>query len=557
MVSLRRGSINVVACIALISCIATDGCGEEASAQQTRAPAPALDVVPIQVDLASLPTSERAALAKIVRASFVMDSLYVRQVWPGTAALIAKLAGAATPEAQAQLRALAFFKGPWLPDGRPFITGVPPIRPPPDFYPPGATKRELDGWLKDLSAADRDRAMSPWTAIRYNADGRLTPLPYAQHYAGELGVAAALLSEAAGLTHEPSLARFLQARAHALLTDGYYESELAFVDLVGPIDVVLGPYEPDDDEWFETKTAFEASIGIVNSSATRRVEGLASHLQELEDHLPLPPALSGRKLGSAARIVVLDAVYQGGIAAAGTLRAGYGLPNDVRVLERKGARTGTYRNVLAIRYDRVFKPIADAILTPQDRSSLRFDDVLDEILMVRLFDSLGPQRVEGTGRPIAEALQDSAVVAGQIRSMLLSLWAHEYLTAHGYIDREQARSMYAAFLVPALARLRTGLSSTASQGSTYILNHLLESGAFRIDPTHHVVIDSPRARDTIVRAVQEFIPMMAAGNAPAVKALLAKYVVVRPDVASILNSLGPMQSSYLPVFPAADLLVTN
>jgi hypothetical protein len=518
---------------------------------------PALEIVPLEVNLALLPETERAALAKIVRAARVMDALYMRQVWPGTAALIAHLSVSHTPEAQAQLEALAFHKGPWLTDGHPFITGVPSQRPPGDFYPVTVTKDALDAWLKQLSAAERDRAMSSWTAIRYGADGRLTTIPYAQCYAGELGIAAALLTEAAALTREPTLARFLRARAHALLTDDYYESELAYIDLTGPIDVMLGPYEPDDDTWFETKTAFEASIGIVNGRATRRVEGLASHLQEVENHLPLPPALRGRKLGSAARIVVLDALYQGGMSAARGAQAGYGLPNDVRVLEKKGARTGTYRNVLPIRYDRVFKPIAEAILTPSEQSNLHFNDILDEILMVRLFDSLGPQRVEGTGRPIAEVLQESAVVAGQIRSMLLSLWAHQYLIDQGYLERGQESSIYAAFLVPALARLRAGLGTTPSQGSTYILNQLLESGAFRVDASHRVVIDGRRARDSIIRASGEFIAPMAAGNVAAVKALLTKYVVVRPEVTSLLAQLGPTRSGYLPIFPTADLLATD
>lgn len=550
---LRHGG-RVVACIAVLLCMASDGRAAETAAPQHGSEIPALDTVPVEVDLALLPLSERSALAKIVRASRVMDALYMHQVWPGTAALIAQLSSVQSADAQAQLKALLFYKGPWLPNGQAFVADVPRSRPPGDFYPPTATKDSLDAWLKSLPKAEAERAMSPWNAIRNNADGRLAIVPYSQCYAGELGVAAALLTEAADLTHEPSLAKFLRERAHALLTDDYYESDLAFVDLVGPIDVVLGPYEPDDDAWFETKTAFEASIGVVNTAATRRVEGLASHLQELEDNLPLPAALRGRKLGSVARIVVVDTVYQGGMSAAGGARAGYGLPNDVRVLQGKGARTGTYRNILAIRYEKVFKPIAATILSPPDQAKLHFDNVFDEILMVRLFDSLGPQRVTGTDAPIIEALQDTSVVAGQIRSMLLSLWAHQYLIDHGYLNRSEEQSIFPAFLVPALARLRQGLGSTASQGSTYILNHLLESGAIQVDASHHVVIDPGRARETIESAAREFVPLMAAGNKAAIKALLAKYVVIRPEAKGMLDRAGPVPSAFIPMFRTADLL---
>jgi len=58
--------------------------------------------------------------------------------------------------------------------------------------------------------------------------------------------------------------------------------------------------------------------------------------------------------------------------------------------------------------------------------------------------------------------------------MLLSLWGHRYLIEHGYLDRRETASLYSAFLIPALARVRGGLGSTPSQGSTYVLNHLLE-----------------------------------------------------------------------------------
>src|SRR5262249_17729311 len=161
-------------------------------------------------------------------------------------------------------------------------------------------------------------------------------------------------------------------------------SDVAFVGLKGPIDVVLGPYEVDDDTWFGVKTAYEASIALVNEPATQRISQISLHLQELEDHLPLTPELRGRKLGAAAPVVVLDVIYHGGMRGAGGAAAGYGLPNELRVLDAVGARTGTYSNILKVRYDTTFLPIADAVLTDADRSRLRFEDIRDEIMFVRM-----------------------------------------------------------------------------------------------------------------------------------------------------------------------------
>jgi hypothetical protein len=355
-------------------CLAVTG---EAAAEPSSLPT--LNSVAVEVDITSLPASEQAALVPLLRAARQMNMLYMRQVWPGTRALIGQRQSAQTPAARAELDALNFFNGPWGPPGTAFIGGVPSERPIGDFYPSGTTKHDIDIWLGTLSEPDRKHALDPFTVIERGQNGPFEVVSYAHHYKDGLTEAAGALREAATLTHEATLKNFLTLRAQALLDDDYYASDVAFVGLKGPIDVVLGPYEVDDDAWFGAKTAYEASIALVNEAATQRIGRIAAHLQELEDHLPLTPSLSGRKLGAAAPIVVLDVIYHGGMTGAGGAVAGYGLPNDLRVLNAVGARTGTYSNILKLRYDSTFRPIADAVLTDADRSSLRFEDIRDEV----------------------------------------------------------------------------------------------------------------------------------------------------------------------------------
>jgi hypothetical protein len=219
-----------------------------------------------------------------------------------------------------------------------------------------------------------------------------------------------------------------------------------------------------------------------------------------------------------------------------------------------GARTGTYRNILKARYETTFQPIADAALASSDRATLKFDDILDEILMVRLFDSLGPQLVTGTTQPIADALREKASVAGQIRSMLLSLWGHRYLIEHDYRESREAGPMYAAFLVPALARVRAGLGTVQSQGSTYVLNHLIEAGAIQLDADGRFTIDAVRADAEVTRAAVEFISLMAKGDVVAVESLLRRYVIVSHAVEVILSRIGPAPPLQRIVYRTADQL---
>jgi hypothetical protein len=517
-------------------------------------PLPALKAVAVDVDITGLPASEQAALVPLLRAARQMDELYMRQVWPGTRALMRERQSSLASASQAQLDALNFFKGPWGPTGTAFIGGVPSERPIGDFYPADTTKHDIEIWLGPLSEPDRKRALNSFTAIEHGQNGPFDVVSYGRHYKDALTQAAGALREAAALTHEATLKNFLTLRAQALLDDNYYASDVAFVGLEGPIDVVLGPYEADDDAWFGAKTAYEASIALVNAPATQRISKIASHLQEIEDHLPLTPNLCGRKLGAAAPIVVLDLIYDGGLAGAGGAAAGYGLPNDLRVLDAVGARTGTYSNILKIRYDSTFRPIADAVLTDADRSTLRFEDIRDEIMFVRSFDSLGPQFVTGTKQPISEALRENGAVASQIRSMLLSLWGHRYLIEHGYLDRRETASLYSAFLIPALARVRGGLDSTASQGSTYLLNHLLEAGAISARADGRFTINRAAADAAIARAATEFVSLMAKGDAAAVKALLQHYVAITPAIRDVLVRLGPAPPLQRHVYRTADRL---
>jgi len=240
--------------------------------------------------------------------------------------------------------------------------------------------------------------------------------------------------------------------------------------------------------------------------------------------------------------------------AAGGPKAGYGLPNDLRVLNAAGARTAAYNNILKLDYESVFRPIADAVLTRADLTNLRFEDVRDEVMFVRIFDSLGPQYVTGTKQPIAEVLGENAAVTAQIRSMLLSLWGHRYLIEHGYLDRREAKSLYSAFLLPALSRVRGGLESTRSQGSTYVLNHLLEAGALSVSADGRFKINPKAADAEIARAAEEFISTMAKGDAVAIKSFLQRYVVVTPTIRDVLANMGPEPPIQRPIYRTADRL---
>src|SRR5580704_5322340 len=109
--------------LAALLCISTTECTAAKAP-----PLPALEPVAVEVDITRLPASEQAALVQILRAARQIDTVYMRQVWHGTRALIVERQSVRTSAARAELDALNFFKGPWGPSGGPFIGGVPWVR---------------------------------------------------------------------------------------------------------------------------------------------------------------------------------------------------------------------------------------------------------------------------------------------------------------------------------------------------------------------------------------------------------------------------------------------
>src|SRR6266478_10095820 len=106
----------------------------------------------VSADVSALPAQERAALAKIVEAARLMDTLYLRQVWAGNHPLLLELSQDASPLGLARLHLFVLQKGPWssLDHDGPFIPGVPPKPPQANFYPPETTKQEIEAWHASL-----------------------------------------------------------------------------------------------------------------------------------------------------------------------------------------------------------------------------------------------------------------------------------------------------------------------------------------------------------------------------------------------------------------------
>jgi hypothetical protein len=504
------------------------------------------------VDVKALPASERAALVAILEAARVMDAIFLRQVWAGNGRLLLDLADDVTPAGRARLQAFVRNKGPWLRlDGnRPFIDGVGDKPPGANFYPPGASKDEVERWMAGLPARERATAQGFFTTIRRRPDGAFDSVPYSLEYQGELARAAASLREAAARTQQPTLRRFLEARAAAFLSNDYYDSDLAWMNLDSSLEPTIGPYETYEDGWFGFKAAFEAFVTVRDDAETARLATLSGELQDIENHLPEDPKLRNPKLGALAPIRVVNLVLCSGDALSGVLTAAFNLPNDERIIVAHGAKRTMLRNVQRAKFDKVLVPIARRALAAADRGRVAFDAFFTHILMHELVHGLGPH--EG----VRTALQDSYAALEEAKADAGGLWAMQFLIDKGVLDKSLERSMYVTFLASAFRSLRFGADAHA-RGMALQVSTLMDAGAFRVDKDGTFSIDDAKVKAAVRDLAAELLALEASRDKAKAAEVLRTRAVVRPEVRKVLDRLADVPVDIDPRFVTAQALLSE
>jgi hypothetical protein len=510
--------------------------------------------VTLGADLSALPPGERQALDKLVDAARVMDALFVRQVWAGNDALLVSLARDTSALGRARLRYFLINKGPWsrLDEDAPFVEGVPAKPEGAHFYPEGATKPQVEAWMESLPEADQAAARGFFTTIRRGADGQMRAVPYSVEYQADLAHAAALLREAARLTAQPTLKTFLEKRAAAFLSNDYYESDVAWMELDAAIEPTIGPYEVYEDKWFGYKAAFEAYVTLRDEAESKKLASLGGALQGLEDALPIDPALRNPKLGALSPIRVVNVVFGAGDANAGVNTAAFNLPNDERVVQEKGSKRTMLKNVQEAKFQKVLLPIAAVALPVADRKDVSFDAFFTHILMHELMHGLGPHNitVDGRATTVRQELKEHASALEEAKADISGLWALQRLVEQGLLDKALERTMYTTFLASSFRSIRFGLNEAHGRGVALQLNFLLDAKAFVVNADGTFRVDRARIKDAVRDLTGQIMTLQARGDRAGAGALLEKMAVNRPPVKRVLDRLAGVPVDIEPRYAA-------
>jgi len=515
--------------------------------------------VDLTADVSKLPPNERQALAKLVEAAKVFDTLFLRQVWEGNETMLLDLARDNSPLGQARRHYFLINKGPWsrLDQNEAFVAGVPPKPPEANFYPVGAKKEDVEAWLKGLSPAERTKAIGFFTTIRRGADGKFMSVPYSLEYQGEIAHVTKLLREAASLTTQPTLKSYLEKRATALLSNDYYDSDIAWMGLDASIEPTIGPYETYEDEWFGYKAAFEAFITLRDDAETQKLARFSSELQEIEDNLPIDPKYRNPKLGAAAPIRVVNTVFSSGDGNRGVQTAAYNLPNDERVITEKGSKRVMLKNNQEAKFRLVLQPISNVALAADDRKHLSFDAFFTHILMHELMHGLGPHNITVGGRAtnVRQEFKDTYSTIEEAKADISGLFALQFLVDREKLDKSFNDTMYTTYLASMFRSIRFGINEAHGRGVAIQLNYFLDNGGVTVAQDGTFAVNAERIKKNVTDLTRDIMTMQATGDAQAGKQMLEKLGVVRPQVQAVLDRLKDVPVDIEPRFVTADQLL--
>ena len=528
----------------------------------------------IRVDISKLSAGDQKALVTLIEASRILNDIFMRQLWSGNLALYSKLQrDSTTLLGKARLHYFWINKGPWsdIDEYKAFIPGVPPRKPlGANFYPENMSKQVFEQWVAQLSSQEQEQAKSFFTVI--HTRGTLAPAvdtlfsePYSQEYADNLKTCADLLHQAAALTDNDSLKKFLNLRADAFLSNDYYESDMAWMDLDSPLDITIGPYETYNDELFGYKAAFESYVNLRDEEETAKLTAFTQHLQEIENNLPIDPQYRNPKLGAAAPIRVVDEIFSAGDGAHGVQTAAYNLPNDDRVVQQKGSKRVMLKNIQEAKFRSVLLPIARRMLSQEAMVDVTFEPFFTHILAHELMHGLGPHQISVQDRQTTprDELKDLYGTIEEAKADVTGLWALGYLMDHAKdmglekvlpSDEAARRQLYTTYLASSFRTLRFGLNDAHGKGMAIQFNTYIDKGAFVEHSNGTFSVDIAKMKDAVTELDHDLLTIEAQGDYAAAKKKMDELGVIRPDLRKALEKLQEIPTDIEPIFATADEL---
>ena len=499
---------------------------------------------------AGLSAREQKLVRKLVEACGYLESIYWRQSDPEGLTLYQSLAGSRNRR-DVQLRRYLWINASrfdLLDQDKPFV-GTETMPPGHGFYPPKLTREQVEQYVKqhpEQKAAIYDQ----FTIVRWDQD-KLEAVPYHIAFRSFLEPAAKALREAADLSDEADFAKFLRLRADALLSDDYFASDIAWLELKNPkFDIVFAPYETYMDGLLGVKGSYGAAVMVRNEAESRKLELFQKYVPEIQDALPLAPEDRPSKHGLETPMEVMDTPFRAGDLTHGYQAVADNLPNDPRVHEQKGSKKLFFKNFMDARVDYVILPVARKLMEPQQAAKVSADGYLHSTIMHEICHGLGPAfaRTSAGKVDIRAAIGPAFSGLEEAKADVTGMFALKWLIDHGSLPKDKLEEYYASYVGGLFRTVRFGTAEAHSQAEMMEFNYLSEHGAIRRNASGRYAIDYEKIPGAMADLARELLETEATGDRARAENWFRKYDVMPPELKASLQAASDVPVDIDPVF---------
>ena len=483
----------------------------------------------LTTDLSVLTEKEKQMLPLLFGAAKIMEEIYWVEAFGDKEELCSKEWDEYTR------KFIQINYGPWerLNNNEPFLPGYGEKPAGANFYPANISKEEFEAW-------DEPSKTSLYTLIRRGEEGNLQSVPYHIAFKGQIEKAADLLLQAAKLAEDEGLKNYLEKRSEALLTDEYYESDVAWMEMKNnTIDFIIGPIENYEDQLYGYKAAHESFILIKDKEWSGKLVRYAALLPGLQKALPCEQKYKDETPGMDSDMNVYDAVYYAGDCNAGSKTIAINLPNDEKVRENKGSRKLQLKNSMQAKFDKILVPIADLLIAEDQRQYVKFDAFFENTMFHEVAHGLGLGNTVDQSSTVREALKDTYNSIEEGKADILGLWCVYQLNEMGQMGKKEMMDNFVTFMAGIFRSVRFGAASAHGKANMMRFYYFQENGAFiRDEATGTYRVDYEKMKEAMLSLSETILKIQGEGDYETAKAMIEEKGVIREELQKDLDRIG-------------------
>jgi len=499
---------------------------------------------------AGLSAREQQLVRKLVEACSYLESIYWRQSDPDALTLYQSLA-ASRNSRDIDLRRYLWINASrydLIDQDKPFV-GSEPLPPGRGYYPANLTRDQAEQYVKE-HPEQRAAIYDQFTIVRWQ-QGKLEAVPYHIAFRAFLEPAAKALRAAAALSSDPAFAKFLRLRADALLSDAYFPSDLAWLDLKNPkFDIIFAPYETYLDELLGVKGSYGAAVMVRNERESKKLELFQQYVPQIQDALPLAAADRPSKHGLQTPMEVMDAPFRAGDLTHGYQAVADNLPNDARVHEQKGSKKLFFKNFMDARVNYIVLPVARRLMEPEQAARVSGEGYLQFTIMHEICHGLGPAfaRTPAGKTDIRAAIGPAFSGLEEAKADVTGMFALKWLVDHEALPKEKLDEYYASYVGGIFRTVRFGTAEAHGRAEMMEFNYLSERDAIRRVASGKYVIDYEKTPGAIADLAKELLEIEATGDRSRAENWFKKYDTMPAELKASLQAASDLPVDIDPVF---------